>query len=105
CLELRSDGLTVGNPVWNVIPNLVHGVTTRRALPQPGREDLFVSITHARAAGALPDGWTFGGEQVHEAEVAVIREPLEAHQRPEGFRYDEALRVGEFPRTDALVTD
>lgn len=97
-------GLAVRSARWSGMPNLAHGITTRAGLPDPGKGDFFVSIAKARVAGALPELATFGADQIHSDAVALIREPLAGLISSEGFRWNESLRAGEFPRTDALVT-
>src|SRR5207247_2608826 len=84
---------------------LTHGTTTRAALPEAGKADFFDVITRARRAGALPVALTYGGDQVHEDRVAIIREALsQPCEHPTGLKFDPALQAGEFPATDALVT-
>ena len=102
--RISHDRLKVEHPAWDSVPGLVHGVTTRAALPEPGKADFFTVIARARAAGVLPERWTVGADQVHGAAVAAIDRPLDDSLRPAGYRCDEALRACEFPRTDALVT-
>jgi len=102
--DLPADALTVQCPPWRAIPGLTHGVTTRAALPEPGKADFFATIAQARAAGAIPTALTIGAEQVHEDHLEAIEELAGAWQFPPGFRSEAALRACEFPRTDALMT-
>jgi YfiH family protein len=102
--QLTHGGLTVVNPAWRAVPGLKHGITTRAALPDHGKADLFQVVFRARDIGALPLAVTLGGDQVHEDHVVTVTEPLHSSTRPPDFRYDAGLAAGEFPATDALVT-
>lgn len=97
------DGRAVAFPGWIDVPGLLHGTTTRAALPGGGKRDLFETITRLRDAGVLPRRFTLGGDQVHGNNVAVVHEPLEPRNHPAGFRWDEEAQIGEFAATDALV--
>src|SRR5437868_6493786 len=52
--ELARNGLVVMNPAWAGMPGLIHGITTRAALPQPGKADFFDVMARAREAGVFP---------------------------------------------------
>jgi YfiH family protein len=101
--QLEADGLTVTCPRWREIPGLLHGVTTRQALPQPGKNEFFKVIHAARAARAFPFALTIGADQVHGDHLETIVEPFEYRQPPAGLRRDED-HIYEFAATDALVT-
>jgi YfiH family protein len=102
--QLSTCGSCVTAHRWNTLyPGLVHGVSTRQALPEPEKMDFFEMIRQARGRGVLPAAWTLGGDQTHEDHVALIGGPISEDNRPEGFRWDEELTAGEFPATDALV--
>jgi hypothetical protein len=103
-IQLSPSGLTVANPAWSALPDLIHGTTTREALPEQGKSDFFESLARARARAALPDMWTVGADQVHATRVQILDRPLRPHEQPDGYRHDDSLRAGEFPATDALVT-
>lgn len=102
--QLSQDGLTVYCPCWTNIPGLLHGITTRAAMPQRGKDDFFNSLERARLAGAIPRVLTVGADQVHEAHVEAICEPLDTRHQVDGLRCREDLQACEFPATDALVT-
>ncbi len=102
--QIDEGGLMVRSARWAAQPGLIHGVTTRAALPRDGKSDLFDAVREARSVGAIPDRLTLGADQVHGDFVAMINEPIDAGNRPEGFRWNERLRVGEYPAADALVT-
>lgn len=101
---LNDAGLVVSSARWLAVPNMIHGITTRLALPDPGKADFFASISNARAAGAIPELMTFGADQIHSGNLVLIDRPITDATRMDGFRWNELLRAGEFPKTDALVT-
>lgn len=100
---LSDDGLVVSSARWRAIPDLTQGITTRLALPDPGKGDFFDSIAKARESGALRHGLTFGADQIHSDRLTVIDGSIEEISGNDGFRWDESLNAGEFPKTDALV--
>jgi YfiH family protein len=100
-----QNGLVVANPAWGDVAGLVHGTTTRAALPAAHPFDLFAAVETLRAAGVLPRRFTFGGEQVHGDTIAAIDRPIAFGHHPPGFRWNEAAQVGEYPATDALATN
>lgn len=102
--QLSTDGLTVHCPPWQAIPGLIHGVTTRQALPEPGKNQFFQAIERARAAGAFPSLLTLGADQVHGENLEVVSEPLESRHQPPGLQCDPEHQIGEFAATDALLT-
>jgi YfiH family protein len=104
-VRLIDEGKAVAFPGWLETPGLLHGTTTRAALPGRGKQDLFATVARLREAGVLPRRFTLGGDQVHGDRVETIHEPIEFGGHPPGFRWDEAAQVGEFAATDALVTD
>ena len=102
---LSADGTHVYFPPWAERSGLVHGTTTRAALPHPGKDALLTAVPNARAAGAIPVLPTLGADQVHGARIGVLDTALGEWTRPEGFRWDADGQIGEFPATDALVTN
>jgi hypothetical protein len=102
---LIHDGLVIANPPWIGVPGLTHGTTTRAALPARQPFELFQAIETLRGAAVLPRRLTFGGDQVHGDEVAVIDRPIAFGHHPPGFRWDAARQAGEFKGTDALATN
>lgn len=102
--QLNEDGLTVSCPAWGRIEGLIHGVTTRLALPEAGKGDFFEVILRARKARALPYALTIGADQVHGDHVESLIEPIEYRNQPHGLRCDNDHQVCEFAATDALVT-
>lgn len=102
--DCQLSDLAVSSSRWSAIPGLIHGITTRSALPLPGKADFFDSIARARAAGALPDLLALGADQVHSDRLVLVDEPIGDNNRLDGFRWDDRLRAGEFPQADALVT-
>lgn len=102
--QLGPAGLAVTCPAWQRLPGLIHGVTTRRALPQPGKSNLFDAVHAARAADVLPTALTLGADQVHGDRLAAVIEPIELKRRPDGLRCDAAHEICEFAATDALLT-
>ncbi|MCE5228137.1 polyphenol oxidase family protein [bacterium] len=102
--ELDDSGLVVRSARWSGVTELVQGITTRAALPDKGKGDFFDSIAKARASGALPQMITLGADQVHSDKLVVINEPIGDNNRLDGFRWNDAMRAGEFSKTDALVT-
>lgn len=102
--QLNPAGLTVACPAWECRDGLLHGVTTRQALPLPGKSDLFTAVLAARAVGALPRTLTLGADQVHGDRLAAVVEPIETRRRPDGLRCDGEHEICEFPATDALLT-
>lgn len=103
-IQITTSGLTVQCPRWADVTGLIHGVTTRAALPGRGKDDFFTAIRRAREAGAMPAVPTIGAEQVHGEHIEAICEPLELRKHPVGFRCEDELDACEFPATDALVT-
>lgn len=101
---LNDSGLVASSARWRELPNLFHGITTRLALPNPGKADFFDSISSARSSGAVAERMTFGADQIHSDRLVVIDRPIGENNRPDGFRWNDSLRAGEFPKTDALVT-
>jgi copper oxidase (laccase) domain-containing protein len=102
--HLSADGLTVVYPRWREIEGLQHGVTTRQALPQPGKNEFFKTILAAREARALPYALTIGADQVHGDHLETVIAPLEYRQLPAGLRANNDHHIYEFAATDALVT-
>jgi YfiH family protein len=78
---LSADQTHVQFPGWAARSGLLHGTTTRPALP------------------------TFGADQVHGAAIGIVDAALQPSRQPEGLRWDAALQIGEFAATDALVTN
>ncbi len=104
-VKLSHEDLLVTNPRWLTIPGLIHGTTTRAALPHPGKDDFFVTLRRARTSGALPNTITIGADQVHGARIQLVSEPIDMARQPTGYRTDPLLGAAEFPATDALITD
>lgn len=102
--QLAPNQLIASSSRLSAVPNLIHGITTRTALPSPGKADFFDSITQARTAGALPNVLALGADQVHSDRLVLIDEPIGDNNRHDGFRWNDQLRAGEFPKADALVT-
>ena len=102
--QIIHDGLAVAFPRWLGIPGLTHGVTTRAALPQPGKDDFFVTLARARKVGALPRALSIGADQVHGIHIEVIGgTPQPADTGPPAFRTDPLLMAFEFAQTDGLI--
>ncbi len=93
--------LTVSCADWAEVPGLVHGTTTRLALPEPGKLDFFDAVERARGVGAVPEWPAVGADQVHGAHLEVIAE-LDG-LRARGVRRNEGADAYEFPETDALI--
>ena len=103
--QLDTAGLTVACPAWQRrLPGLIHGVTTRQALPQPGKGEFFQAILRARQAGAIPCALTLGAGQVHGDHLESVIEPINYRHQPPGLRCDNAHEICEFAATDALLT-
>lgn len=102
---LRENGLVAFCPFWRERLGLLHGVTTRTALPHQGKEDLFTVVRRARQVEALPPWPVMGAQQVHGARIGRV-DSLFGWNEPsnDGVRWDPELKAGEFQAADALVT-
>lgn len=104
-VQMTRDGRLLLNPGWAEEVAIVHGMTTRTALPSPGKADLFESMRTLRAAGLVPDWPCIGAQQIHGVGMYWIgREFTETlHALP--ARVDPTGTLAELHGTDALLTD
>ncbi len=96
----------VSCPAWAGIPGLLHGTTTRSALPTPGKTPFFERVRELRQRQLLPRLPTYAGDQVHEDRLMVIGtgEPRTLEGTTVPASHDTSLEATEFARTDALMT-
>ena len=91
-------------PQWRAAPGLIHGMTTRHVLPDPGKLDFFASVRRLRGEALWPsEAIVIGADQVHGTRHRVLREPIDLAHPPRGLRTDPDLRAGEFEATDGLI--
>ena len=103
-LELARDGLTVRCPAWRAVEGLIHGVTTRKALPQLYSPDFRLALGRARVAGAIPVLPTLGAHQVHGANIGVVTKS--GHESAAGIEFfPNDKQSGRFRETDALICE
>jgi YfiH family protein len=103
-VTLIRDGRVVAFPGWLEVSGLIHGATVRGVVPEADPFDLFGAVQAMRAAGVLPDCPTMGGDQVHGDQVGILSVPIAFGGHPAGFRWNQALRVGQYAATDALIS-
>ncbi len=103
-LELARDGLTARCPMWLAVAALIHGVTTRKALPQANSPDFRLALGRARVGGAIPVLPTLGAHQVHGTNIGVVtKSGHESAIDIEFFPNDK--QSGRFRETDALICE
>ena len=96
----------VSCPQWTMIPGLLHGTTTRTALPALGRTPVFDRLRDLHRQNLLPKLPTYAGDQVHEDRLVVVGngDPRTLEGTTVPAVHDAGLNATEFARTDALMT-
>ena len=102
----HSPTAVVHCPAWKTLPGLVHGTTTRAALPQLGKIHVFERLRDLRKAGIIPEWPTVSGDQTHEDRIMIVhrRHATDRHGQPVGFQVAKEDAAVEYDRTDALFT-